>query len=157
MFAISYKLSHFVQVSPFFILRVATSNPVKPCNSLDLDKKEKNSFSSSPVEFRTRIHHQWLLFEPHSSRKSLTGLKSQNLRSEFCREFQTFLLPNLPYDYSALEPVISGEIMQLHHQKHHQTYITNYNKVLEKLHETIEKGDSQTVVKLQSSIKFNGG
>ncbi|KAI3862911.1 hypothetical protein MKX03_014867 [Papaver bracteatum] len=47
--------------------------------------------------------------------------------------------------------------MQLHHQKHHQTYITNYNKELEQLHETMEKGDSQTVVKLQRSIKFNGG
>ncbi|RZC63043.1 hypothetical protein C5167_024795 [Papaver somniferum] len=91
------------------------------------------------------------------SRKSFAGLKSQNLRSGFCREFQTFSLPDLPYDYSALEPVISGEIMQLHHQKHHQTYITNYNKALEQLHEAMEKGDSQTVVKLQSSIKFNGG
>ena len=29
-------------------------------------------------------------------------------------------LPDLPYDYSALEPVISGEIMELHHSKHHQ-------------------------------------
>ncbi|KAI3927137.1 hypothetical protein MKX01_029905 [Papaver californicum] len=91
------------------------------------------------------------------NRKTFTGLKSQNLRSGFCREFQTFSLPDLPYDYSALEPVISGEIMQLHHQKHHQTYVTNYNKSLEQLHEAMEKGDSQTVVKLQSSIKFNGG
>ncbi|KAI3856846.1 hypothetical protein MKW92_015548 [Papaver armeniacum] len=92
------------------------------------------------------------------SKKSLTGLKShQNMKSGFCREFQTFSLPDLPYDYGALEPVISGEIMQLHHQKHHQTYVTNYNKALEQLHEAMEKGDSQTVVKLQSSIKFNGG
>ncbi|KAI3862912.1 hypothetical protein MKX03_014868 [Papaver bracteatum] len=79
------------------------------------------------------------------SKISLIGLKSQNLRSGFCREFQTFTLPDLPYDYSALETVISGEIMQLHHQKHHQTYITNYNKSLEQLHEAMEKGDSQTV------------
>ncbi|MCL7039958.1 hypothetical protein MKW94_009842 [Papaver nudicaule] len=47
--------------------------------------------------------------------------------------------------------------MQLHHQKHHQAYVTNYNKSLEQLHEAMEKGDSQTVVKLQGSIKFNGG
>ncbi|RZC81582.1 hypothetical protein C5167_044158 [Papaver somniferum] len=86
-----------------------------------------------------------------------TGLNPQNLSLGFCREFQTVSLPELPYDYSALEPVISGEIMQLHHQKHHQTYVTNYNKALEQLHEAMEKGDSQTVVKLQSSIKFNGG
>ncbi|MCD7464650.1 hypothetical protein HAX54_053183 [Datura stramonium] len=47
--------------------------------------------------------------------------------------------------------------MQLHHQKHHQTYITNYNKALEQLHDAITKGDSPTVAKLQSAIKFNGG
>jgi len=86
------------------------------------------------------------------SRKTLgLGLKLQ------FRGLQTFSLPDLPYDYGALEPAISGEIMQLHHQKHHQTYITNYNKSLEQLHHAMEKGDSSVVVKLQSAIKFNGG
>ncbi|XP_058110617.1 superoxide dismutase [Mn], mitochondrial-like [Magnolia sinica] len=73
------------------------------------------------------------------------------------RHFQTCTLPDLPYDYGALEPVISGEIMTLHHQKHHQTYVTNYNKALEQLDEAMTKGDSSTVVQLQSAIKFNGG
>lgn len=71
--------------------------------------------------------------------------------------FQTFSLPDLPYDYGALEPAISGDIMQLHHQKHHQTYVTNYNKALEQLHDAISKGDAPTVAKLHSAIKFNGG
>ncbi|KAI3896644.1 hypothetical protein MKX03_024693 [Papaver bracteatum] len=66
-------------------------------------------------------------------------------------------LPDLDYDYGALEPAISGEIMQIHHQKHHQAYITNYNKALEQLTEATAKGDTSTVVKLQSAIKFNGG
>ncbi|KAM1321673.1 hypothetical protein ACFX2F_014725 [Malus domestica] len=43
----------------------------------------------------------------------------------------TFSLPDFPYDYGALEPVVSGEIMQIHHQKHHLAYITNYNKALD--------------------------
>ncbi|KAK9284065.1 hypothetical protein L1049_012325 [Liquidambar formosana] len=73
------------------------------------------------------------------------------------RGLQTFSLPDLPYDYGALEPAISGEIMHLHHQKHHQTYITNYNKALEQLEDAMAKGDSSTVVKLQGAIKFNGG
>jgi Fe-Mn family superoxide dismutase len=38
----------------------------------------------------------------------------------------------LPYDYNALEPVISGEIMKLHHQKHHATYVNNLNIAEEK-------------------------
>ncbi|KAL6128000.1 hypothetical protein ACLB2K_071361 [Fragaria x ananassa] len=47
--------------------------------------------------------------------------------------------------------------MQIHHQKHHQAYITNYNKALEQLEAAISKGDTSAVVKLQSAIKFNGG
>ncbi|KAL1559385.1 aspartate--tRNA ligase msd1 [Salvia divinorum] len=73
------------------------------------------------------------------------------------RGLQTFSLPDLPYDYGELEPAISAEIMQLHHQKHHQAYITNYNKALEQLDAAAAKGDAPTVVKLQSAIKFNGG
>ena len=41
----------------------------------------------------------------------------------------------------ALEPVISAEIMQLHHQKHHQTYVTNYNVAAEKLAEAVVKSE----------------
>src|SRR5580693_7194793 len=39
-------------------------------------------------------------------------------------------LPALPYDYNALEPFIDSETMHLHHDKHHQTYITNVNAAL---------------------------
>jgi len=39
-------------------------------------------------------------------------------------------LPPLPYDYSALEPHIDTETMHLHHDKHHQTYVTNLNNAL---------------------------
>ncbi|CAL9039061.1 unnamed protein product, partial [Musa banksii] len=66
-------------------------------------------------------------------------------------------LPDLAYDYGALEPAISGEIMRLHHQKHHQAYVTNYNNALEQLETAVAKGDASAVVRLQSAIKFNGG
>ena len=47
-------------------------------------------------------------------------------------------LPDLPYDYDALEPHISGEIMQLHHDKHHATYVAGANTALEKLEKARE-------------------
>ena len=46
-----------------------------------------------------------------------------------------FTLPELPYAYSALDPVISEDIMRLHHSKHHQTYVEKLNKALQKANE----------------------
>ncbi|KAF0288383.1 Superoxide dismutase [Mn], mitochondrial [Amphibalanus amphitrite] len=66
-------------------------------------------------------------------------------------------LPDLPYDYGALEPVISAEIMQLHHSKHHQTYVNNLNVAEEKLAEAVAKNDTSTIISLQGALKFNGG
>ena len=68
-----------------------------------------------------------------------------------------YTLPDLPYDYNALEPVISAEIMQIHHQKHHQAYINNLNLALDKMEAAESKQDLQTLVALQQQIKFNGG
>ena len=48
---------------------------------------------------------------------------------------QVYQLPDLPYDYSALVPVISAEIMEVHYTKHHKTYVANLNAALEKYHE----------------------
>ncbi|KAI3647896.1 hypothetical protein MP228_008117 [Amoeboaphelidium protococcarum] len=66
-------------------------------------------------------------------------------------------LPDLPYDYNALEPVVSAEIMQLHHQKHHQAYVNNLNLAEEKLYEAKNKNDLPASIALQSTLKFNGG
>ena len=52
-----------------------------------------------------------------------------------------YALPDLPYDYGALEPHISAKIMQLHHDKHHKTYVDGANQTLEKLQDAREKGD----------------
>jgi len=42
-----------------------------------------------------------------------------------------YKLPKLPYSYSALEPYIDEETMRIHHDKHHQAYVDNLNKLLE--------------------------
>lgn len=66
-------------------------------------------------------------------------------------------LPELPYDYSALEPIISSEIMRLHHTKHHQNYVNNLNTALEKTHQSLARGDLSGVIAQQKAIRFNGG
>ena len=73
------------------------------------------------------------------------------------RTFVAAKLPDLDYDYGALEPVVSGEIMQLHHSKHHNTYVTNFNATLEKYAEAEAKNDYTTMIALQGALKFNGG
>lgn len=66
-------------------------------------------------------------------------------------------LPELPYALNALEPVISEEIMNLHYNKHHFTYVNNLNKAIEQYKEAESKGDLAALINLQSAIKFNGG
>jgi len=66
-------------------------------------------------------------------------------------------LPDLPYDYGALEPAISGKIMELHHKNHHQTYVTSYNTFSEQISEAIAKQDIATQLALQPLINFHGG
>lgn len=66
-------------------------------------------------------------------------------------------LPSLPYDYNALEPCISGEIMHIHHEKHHQTYVNNLNATEEKLTEAVKENNIAQIIALQPALKFNGG
>ena len=66
-----------------------------------------------------------------------------------------YTLPELPYDYSALEPYISGQIMELHHDKHHKTYVDGANTALDKLAESRDKGDFATINKLEKDLAFN--
>uniref|UniRef100_A0A0N5C416 Superoxide dismutase n=1 Tax=Strongyloides papillosus TaxID=174720 RepID=A0A0N5C416_STREA len=66
-------------------------------------------------------------------------------------------LPDLPYDYNDLEPVICNEIMKIHHQKHHATYVNNLNQIEEKIAEANATGDIKTAIALQPALKFNGG
>ena len=68
-----------------------------------------------------------------------------------------YTLPELAYDYSALEPSISGAIMELHHGKHHQAYVTGANTALAQLAEARDNGNLANVNKLQKDLAFNLG
>ncbi|NBW73069.1 MAG: superoxide dismutase [Microbacteriaceae bacterium] len=66
-----------------------------------------------------------------------------------------YTLPDLTYDYGALEPNISGRIMELHHDKHHLAYVNGANSALDALAEAREKNDLSMVNKFQKDLAFN--
>jgi Fe-Mn family superoxide dismutase len=75
-----------------------------------------------------------------------------------------YTLPALPYAYDALTPYIDEETMHLHHEKHHNTYITNVNAALEKHPELAEKTIEELLTDLNSvpedirtAVRNNGG
>jgi superoxide dismutase, Fe-Mn family len=66
-----------------------------------------------------------------------------------------YVLPDLRYDYGALEPHISGKIMELHHDKHHAGYVKGANTAIEKLDEAREKEDFTRVAAMEKALAFN--
>ena len=73
-------------------------------------------------------------------------------------------LPPLPYDFAALEPHIDAQTMQLHHDKHHATYVNNLNAALEKYTELQRKNPEELIRDLNSvpedirtAVRNNGG
>lgn len=75
-----------------------------------------------------------------------------------------FELPPLPYDYAALEPTIDEATMKLHHDKHHQAYVTNLNGAVEKHPDLGKKTPEELIQNLNSvpeevrtTVRNNGG
>ena len=75
-----------------------------------------------------------------------------------------FTLPSLPYGFDALEPHIDTQTMQIHHGKHHQTYVNNLNAAIEKAPElankTIEelmRGIDAAPESVRTAVRNNGG
>jgi Fe-Mn family superoxide dismutase len=66
-----------------------------------------------------------------------------------------YILPDLDYDFGALEPHISGQIMELHHGKHHKTYVEKANETLDKLAEARDKSDFTRLAGLEKALAFN--
>ena len=67
----------------------------------------------------------------------------------------TYTLPDLPYDYGALEPHYSAKMLQLHHDKHHAAYVKGLNDTMEQLADARDKGDFTSIVGLEKSHAFN--
>src|SRR5918997_3175786 len=76
----------------------------------------------------------------------------------------TYQLPELPYAYGALEPTIDEQTMRLHHEKHHNTYVTNLNAALER-HPEADPGNIEELIAdlgsvpedIRTAVRNNGG
>ncbi|WP_062520729.1 superoxide dismutase [Demequina silvatica] len=68
-----------------------------------------------------------------------------------------YTLPDLSYDYGALDPHIAGQIMELHHSKHHAAYVAGANTALEKMAGARESGDFGAIAGLEKALAFNLG
>ena len=66
-----------------------------------------------------------------------------------------YTLPELTYDYAALEPHYSATVLELHHDKHHAAYVTGANTTLEKLHDARKKETFDTINQLEKSLAFH--
>jgi len=66
-----------------------------------------------------------------------------------------YVLPDLSYDYGALEPHISGRIMRLHHDKHHRAYVDGANRAIEALIEARRNKNFTTLALLEKQLAFN--
>jgi Fe-Mn family superoxide dismutase len=68
-----------------------------------------------------------------------------------------YSLPELNYDYAALEPHISARIMELHHSKHHAAYVAGANAALEQMEEARANNSFGAVNKLEKDLAFHLG
>lgn len=66
-------------------------------------------------------------------------------------------LKALPYEMGALEPIISGHLLEFHYGKHHRTYVNNLNNLLDQQAEALNRGDIKQAVGFSHAIQFNGG
>jgi Fe-Mn family superoxide dismutase len=67
----------------------------------------------------------------------------------------TYVLPELDYDYAALEPHISARVLELHHSKHHAGYVKTANTTLEQLDEARDKTDFTRIGALEKTLAFS--
>lgn len=66
-----------------------------------------------------------------------------------------YTLPDLDYDYGALQPAMSGEILELHHSKHHAAYVKGANDTLDQLAEAGDAASPTATVGLEKTLAFN--
>ncbi|MBP2240730.1 Fe-Mn family superoxide dismutase [Cytobacillus eiseniae] len=112
-----------------------------------------------PLNDQSLVDVQHQVDELHAEMESYFS-KRQELGSGFLNETRVAVgnhkLPPLPYSYHALEPYISEEIMRLHHNKHHQSYVDGLNKAEKELEKSRAKGDFSLIKHWSRELAFHG-
>jgi Iron/manganese superoxide dismutases, alpha-hairpin domain len=113
-------------------------------------------FAAAACQLTSRLHVSSTMLGPQNSitshRSTDRKRRSPNLDAQQVDRQAAWV-----HRYSALEPHINAEIMELHHSKHHQTYVNSYNKLLEQAHEAQSKSDSHALPTLAKGLNFHGG
>ncbi|WP_245805806.1 superoxide dismutase [Bacillus alkalicellulosilyticus] len=118
-------------------------------NSDDRGQVEEELFESAHT-----LYHKWqeMTEENRKEIKSMLGISG----GKGPVTIGGHTLPPLPYDYAALEPYIEKEIMQLHHTKHHQSYVDGLNKAEKELQKARKTGNFDLVKHWERELAFHG-
>src|SRR5271169_5106048 len=130
------------------VLTLASVPPQRHGPELPVVPREPRDPGGMPVESRVGI-------SPPSGMVQHTGAQRPARRPPRRCALAEYTLPDLPYDYAALEPYVSAQIMELHHDKHHAAYVAGANQTLEKLAAARDKDDFGAIVGLQKTLAFH--
>jgi len=136
-------------------------------SGIEINQIRKNQLASAADEARSikemadyvssiTVQKAGQASQPGVANSQITSLFA-HINAELGEKQGCHALPPLKYDYKALEPHISGLIMEIHHTKHHQGYINNLKTAAAKLAEAQTSGDIAAMNSLFPAIKFNGG
>jgi Fe-Mn family superoxide dismutase len=89
--------------------------------------------------------------------RGLSNPDLSNIYDISLNEAGEYVLPALDYSYDALEPYIDKATMELHHSKHHASYVKGLNTAVQKIKESTEKGDFALVKHWERELAFHGG
>jgi len=136
-------------------------------SGIEIDQIRKNQLASAADEARSikemaeyvegiTVQKAAVASQPGVANAQISAL-FDHITAELGETAGSHSLPPLKYEYKALEPHISGLIMEIHHTKHHQGYINNLKTAAAKLKEAQAAGDQSAVNSLFPALKFNGG
>ncbi|WP_088102296.1 superoxide dismutase [Halalkalibacter urbisdiaboli] len=131
----------YERTEPFVTALIELLNEVeKPQQYRDIDLDQ----------FASKVYTEWCTLESIFDNRQANGQQLSRV------PIGGHKLPPLPYPYDALEPYISKEIMKLHHQKHHQSYVDGLNKAEKKMEQARKSGDYELIKHWEREAAFNG-